>query len=161
METNSSNKEISKPYQYKSNHQISGTKKSGRRWKKILVLLAIVLALGSLLTYVGISIYDRGYASGLEKGKKDVALPKSSRDLRSNLPFQPVAGKVLFVRGDVITVETIRKEKKNIIVGSTTKITKNNTTLSLADIKKDQKLTAFMQVTDINASITSRIIIIE
>lgn len=138
--------------QKKTSAQAPSGSKLTKTHKIILLSIVAVIITGGLLYVLGKSIYDKGYSAGLEKGKKEV----TSAGLLSNIanPFQTVSGRVVEVKDDKITVVTVKGEKKTVNISKSTKVTKKTTTLATSDIKKDQKVTIFLQGKDANVTAT-------
>lgn len=138
--------------QKKSNVQGTGGDGFTKTHKIVILSIVAMFITGGILFVLGKSIYDKGYSAGLEKGKKEA----TSAGLLSNIanPFQTVSGRVVEVKDDKITIVTMKGENKTVNISKSTKVTKKTTTLAVSDIKKDQKVTIFLQGKDANVTAT-------
>jgi len=132
--------------QKKSDSRKARNSSVSKKQKKILIILVVLLLTVGLLIYIGNTIYNKGYSAGLKKGKKDA----TTSGLLNNItnPFQSVSGKVVELKNNKITVLTTKGEKKTIDLSKTVKVSKKTATLTVNDIKKDQKVTVFVQGKD-------------
>jgi len=125
--------------------------------KTLLIILSIIILAGLFLAYGHMS-YKKGYNTGKEVGKKEVA---STTNLLNNLsnPFQSLSGKIVDVNNSSLTILTSKGENKTITVNQSTKVSKkSNTQLKISDLEKNQNVSVYTS-TKGNDLVASRVII--
>lgn len=132
-------------------------KTTTKQQKTLLIVLGVIILVGLFLAYGHMS-YKKGYDTGKEAGKKEVA---STANLLSNLsnPFQSLSGKIVDVNSTSLTIKTAKGENKTIALNKTTKVSKDsNTQLKISDLEKNQNVSVFTSAKG-NDVVASRIII--
>jgi hypothetical protein len=142
-------------------NQTSKSKKpklTAKQKKLLVVLVAILLGIGLLAGAYKLG-YDKGFTKGEEQGKKTTR-SSSLNDFFNNTsnPFRSVSGEVKSITADKIEVNSNKGEVQTIKITDKTKITKKTTTLKVADVKPDQKVTIFTQGKD-NDLTATRIVV--
>ncbi len=125
--------------------------------KTVLIILSIIILVGLFIGYGHMS-YKKGYNTGKEAGKKEVA---STTNLLNNLsnPFQSLSGKIVDVNNSSLTILTSKGENKTITVNQSTKVSKkSNTQLKISDLEKNQNVSVYTS-TKGNDLVASRVII--
>jgi flagellar basal body-associated protein FliL len=106
--------------------------------KLILIIIIILLGLGILGGVYELG-YNKGFAKGEEKGKKDIQSSNFAEYFTSNNPFKSVSGTVRSVSQDTLEVNSSKGEIVKIKITDKTKVTKKTDTLKVSDIRKTRK----------------------
>ena len=115
------------------------TPKEKRTWAIILIALSIVTILSGLYGFA----YKAGYSKGKIAGKASAPNRNSLGNIPS--PFKSISGTVVNVNEDKLTILTVKNEKKIVKITDKTKATQKATSVNVAELKKDQKITVFIQ----------------
>ncbi len=130
---------------------------TAKQKKTLLIILSIIILFGLFIGYGHMS-YKKGYNTGKEAGKKEVA---STTNLLNNLsnPLQSLSGKIVDVNNTSLTIKTTKGQDKTITLNKTTKVSKDsNTQLKISDLEKNQNVSVFTSAKG-NDVVASRIII--
>jgi len=142
-------------------NQIDETKNSSTlKYKKLWVILAVVLAQIGLIA----GIFSLGYTIGKDVGAKQVAVEQSLVGINSLLgsvsnPYRSVTGTVSEVSSSSIVVVTQRGEKKSVKLTDTTQVTNKAKAATVSDIKKGNTVSVFLEDSSADNPTATRVVI--
>ncbi len=115
--------------------------------KKFWYVFIIVVVALSLLG----GMYMLGYSNGRNRAEERAKTTRNALDVwrNGNNPFaNTITGKLHEIRNGSIVVDTNRGERKEVMLGNDTKITRKTESLRKDDLKTDMKVTVFVSSKD-------------
>ncbi len=142
-------------------NQTDDSKKSSiLKYKKLWIILAVVLAQIGLIA----GIFSLGYTVGKDVGAKQVTVDQSLVGINSLLgsvsnPYRSVTGTVSEVSSSSIVVVTQRGEKKSVKLTDTTQVTNKAKAATISDIKKGNTVSVFLADSSADNPTATRVVI--
>ncbi len=142
------------------NQTDDSNKSSTLKYKKLWIILAVVIAQIGLIT----GIFSFGYTVGKDVGAKQVTVDQSLVGINSLLgsvsnPYRSVTGTVSDVSNGKVVVVTQRGETKSVKLTETTEVTNKAKAATVSDIKKGNTVSVFLEDSSADNPTATRVVI--
>lgn len=142
------------------NQTDDSNKSSTLKYKKLWIILAVVIAQIGLIT----GIFSFGYTVGKDVGAKQVTVDQSLVGINSLLgsvsnPYRSVTGTVSDVSNGKVVVVTQRGETKSVKLTETTEVTNKAKAATVNEIKKGNTVSVFLEDSSADNPTATRVVI--